>query len=305
MSNKFTNRRRQPRSPPICISKPPKPPYPPYPYSAAAGGGPLTRTQQWVKDSTLPPVPARPYEKITVRNLAFHLYPNPRNPAWFRNLHELKKRWPLFNGRRLIAVATGPGLVSPDIIKQYLGPNADYLEISNDPRLRETRTFLPLLRELRSIACNEATFYAHSKGASSHHPDDDGKRIAIRYWRNRMYSELLDRWPAVAATLERYTACGTFKIDYSLLEHYVMYSPTGYYWGNWHFAGNFYWFRHDCIFRNPHWSEIGDDPYAVEMWLGKLLDTGDAHSIYQPWVPTEHPPPDLYNPSSHVDPIRD
>ncbi|GAH09768.1 unnamed protein product, partial [marine sediment metagenome] len=67
----------------------------------------------------------------------------------------------------------------------------------------------------------------------------------------------------------------------------------------WHYAGSFFWFRHDCIFRDPHWSAIPDDPYAVEMWLGDFIPSKLAATLYQTWPPTFHPAPDLYNPASH------
>ena len=302
-SNKFTSRRGIAKKPPICISKPPKPPYPPYPGGRRSTRRPMDPAADWARRSRLPPVPSPPYRTITVWNLAYHIFPHPGNEAWLRNLDQLRQRWQQFNGRRLVAIATGPDLVPPADVVSFLGRDAEYFPIPNDPRLRETATFLNLLRTIRTTATNEATFYAHTKGASQHHYAQPGKELAIRYWRNRMYKQLLDNPITVANTLRSHATCGTFKIDYSEFPDQVMESPTGLDWGTWHYAGNFLWFRHDCIFRNPHWSEIADDPYACEMWLGNLIDTRQGGSIYQPWPAIDHPPPDLYDPSSHLDPI--
>jgi len=303
MGNKFTSRRSHPKKPAICISKPPPKPYEYPPYPGGEYGHVYDAGQAWAAAATLPPIPVPPFEPITVRNLAFHCYPSSSNPAWRQNLDELSRYLQLFNGKRVVAIATGPDLVRPENVQYYLGPDVDYLLIQNDPRLRETASFHVLLHHLRSTAQNEATFYAHSKGASEHHGTNHDKKLAIRFWRNRMYQELLTGWPHVAAALQTAAAVGCFKIDYSCFPDHVMHSPTGLEWGSWHFAGNFWWIRHDQIFRNPKWSAIADDPYASEMWLGNLIDTHLASSVYQPWNPIGHPVPNLYNAGSHENPI--
>lgn len=298
MSSKFSRRRAQAKRPPICISKPPPKPYeyPPYPYGEYLPDDPAWA---WAERSRLPPVPPAPRQPITTWNLAFHLYPHPGSNVWLYNLEQLRNRWNIFNGRRVIAVATGPGLIPLDRVRLELPANAEILPIPNNPRLRETRSFLPLLQSLRSLATYEATFYAHSKGCSQHHHHQPGKAFAIEYWRNRMYHTLLDDLPRIQAALQNHATAGCFKIDYSKILDYQMRSPTGLEWGNWHFAGNFWWIRHDCIFRNPHWPEIADDPFAVEMWLGDLLPSHEAQSVYQPWNEHVHPPPNLYDPATH------
>jgi len=215
MSNKFSRRRRRAKKPPICISKPPPPPPPPYPYPPYGEIPMNDPAWKWAIRSTLPPVPAPPRDPIKIRNLIFHLFPHPGNDAWIHNIQQLKRRWSLFNHRRIIAVAEGPELIPLDRVRDIVGDGTEFLPIQNDPRLRETATFLPLLKRIRSLRTDEATFYAHSKGASQHHTAQDGKQLAIEFWRNRMYAELLDRWPGNGRTLRGYSAIGTLKIDYS------------------------------------------------------------------------------------------
>jgi len=300
MGNKFSHRRRTVRRPPICISKPPPKPYqyPPYPYAGDAGE--LSAGAAWALRATLPPIPNPPFAPIHRRNLIFHLYPLKKNPEWLLNLNQIRRRWSLFNARRIVAIATGPGLLPINRVRLLVPGDAQILDIPNDTRLRESASFLSLLRAVRTVHRDEATFYAHSKGTSPHNAQDPAKISAIRLWRNRMYTELLDDWPLVAHALRNFATCGTFKIDYSAYPDHVMRSPTGLDWGTWHYAGTFFWFRHDNVFRNPHWSAIGDDPYAAEMWLGALIDTKRAATIYQPWDPLKHPPPDLYDPANHA-----
>lgn len=299
-SNKFSHLTGAHGTPPICISKIP----PPYVYTHDPAAAHMDPILQWAQRSTLPPVPSPNYKPIAKRNLIYHVFPFADNMACFENLIQLKRRWHLFNGRRIIAIATGPRLVPPNAVSNHLGTDCEYIHVKNDPRLRDVASFQTMLTMVRTTATDEATFYAHTKGTAPHHRDKPDKRVAIRYWRNRMYHELLDRWKQVAMVLRNHATCGTYKIDYSQIPHYEMLSPTGVRWGNWHYAGNFFWFRHDCIFRNPHWSEIPDDPYAAEMWLGHFLPAEHAATVHQPFDPQRHPTPDLYNPDSHPDPIK-
>jgi len=303
MGNTFTRRRHNPGRPPICRKAPP-PTYPsPYPYPPGNPYLELDPILKWAARSTLPPIPEKPYTSIHTRNLAYHVYAHPDSDAWLLNLDQLKTRLDLFNGRRVIAIAEGDKLIPRADIEKILGHDCEYYTFPNDPRLREVASFSRLLWQVRSIDSNTATFYAHTKGTAPHHRDNVPKQLAIHQWRNRMYHELLDHWPLVATALKTNACVGTHKIDYSMMKDYIMHSPTGLEWGKWHFAGNFYWFRHDCIFRNPHWSEIPDDPFAAEMWLGKFIDSADAASLFQDWNPKTHPAPDLYNIGSHP-PVR-
>jgi len=293
MGNAFTTRRTHARRPPICISEMYKGEHQP--------GDPAWL---WVLRSTLPVIPYPPFDPITVRNLIYHVYPLRKNNEWIRNLQQLRRRLHLFNGKRVVAVATAPNLDHPDFVAAVLGKNVEYLICPNDPRLREVQTFLPLLQAVRSTTNHEATFYAHTKGCSQHHDLNRDTLLAIRYWRNRMYHELLDHYPTIFCALADYAAAGCFKINVSQQTPPLMTSPTGLTSGDWHFAGTYFWFRHDRIFRDPHWSEIGDDPFAAEMWLGKLLDPPEAKSVYQPWPEDNHPHPCLYDPEAHEDPIE-
>jgi len=286
--------------PPICHKGPTIPPGP-YPYWCGLSGD--DPAVIWSISATLPPIPVPPYQEITTRNLAYNVYPNPRNPACIDNLKQLRNRLDLFNGRRVVSIATGPNLIEPETIQRILGPDVNYILTPNDRRLHETAALGTMFRMLRTTATDEATFYAHTKGAGDHHDSFPLKELAIRFWRNRMYRELLDHWTVVREALTNHAAVGCFKIDYSKIPNYKMQSPTGLLWGDWHFAGAFYWFRHDVVFRNPLWSNLPDDPFTCEMWLGSLLPSNQGSSIYQPWTSDVFPTPCLYDPSTHLQPI--
>jgi len=248
----------------------------------------------------LPPPPTTPpYAPITTRNLLYHAYCPRGQASSSANLYQLARAWPLFNGRRVIVIATGPGLYSPRTIRRALGTDAEYLEYPNDPRLRESRHFADLLWTIRSTSSHEATFYAHTKGASPLNNLGDDKHRAITSWRLEMYHALLDHWPTVEKALRRKPTCGTHLIDYSLHLDPVMRSPTGLRYGTWHYAGSFYWFRHDQVFTRHNWSCIPDDPWADEMWLGNLLPASAAHTLFQPWTPTDPAHADPYSLAAH------
>lgn len=304
-SNKFTRNKRLRRTPPVC-KKPPLP-YPPYPYPYPPGEpiDTLDPTTRWAKKHTPPPIPTPPLTAIAIRNLAYHVYPKSNTPALVNNLIQIRRRWDLFNGRRIISVATGPGLLPVDRIIELLGTDAEYFERPNDPRLRDTASFRPMLEILRDLNPNQATFYAHTKGTAELHNGDQPRQLAIARWRNRMYHELLDNWPAVAHELQTHAACGIYKVDVSQLGPNLVHTPCGLPWKNFLYAGTFFWFRHDCIFRNPQWSAIPDDPYANEAWLGSLLRSDQAATIYQVWEPTHFPHLEFYNPHAYDDPIDD
>src|SRR5690606_265454 len=114
------------------------------------------------------------------------------NDVWRRNVQQLLPRMDLFNGRRVIAIATGDGLASPDeVVRAFAGFEVEFLTRPNSRVLRENVTFMALLERVANPDPAEATFYAHAKGVTR--PDELGPEL----WRNAMYHELLDDWPRV------------------------------------------------------------------------------------------------------------
>src|SRR5882724_11072595 len=83
-----------------------------------------------------------PYGRPVVRHLAYHIAPFSRNGVWQRNVSQLRQRMGLFNGRRTVAIVTGPGLDAPGAVREEMGPDVDYMVYPNDPKLREVVTFL-------------------------------------------------------------------------------------------------------------------------------------------------------------------
>ena len=297
MGSKFSHRRSVARKPPICIKpkpKPPPPPVSPAPFTWPAAG----LIPEHARHPVRPP-PTPPFVPILTRNLIYHVYPQPSNGAWWANLAQLKRRLHLFNGKKIIAVAQGPDLLSTTIVQLALGSSCTYLEIPNDARLRDSATFLPLLRAVKSQDPTEATFYGHTKGASPHLWTDERLCRAIMYWRNTMYHLLLDKWPEVTRALDTHPCVGCFLIDWSSLGPGTMRSPAGFVHGIWHFAGTFFWFRHDCLFGDPRWSAIADDPWANEMYLGGIFSADQAFSMNERGAPAQADQTRLHDPDSY------
>lgn len=223
----------------------------------------------------------------TVRHLIYHVYAAKSNDLWQRNVDQLLRRWDLFNGRRIIAIASDRKTHPAKIVQAEFPEAAEILETKNDPDLREVATFGQLLKTIANPNPEEATFYAHTKGNTT----ASGTKGATR-WRNAMYAHLLDRWPDVATALRTAAAVGTTQMIGQFRY------PTGLQFGPgfWMFAGTFFWIRHDAIFGLPNWQTIPQDRYGAEAWLGTLVNANQVHSIFQPWPPRRFPDASPYHP---------
>jgi hypothetical protein len=234
-----------------------------------------------------------------VRNLLYHVYAAKSNDLWRANVRQLIRRWGLFTGRRIVAIATGPKTHDPEVVaREFRGLPIEFWEVPNDPQLREVATLRPLLQAIASTDEDEVTFYGHTKGntteeSTDHNmPDADRLRGATR-WRNAMYHHLLDRWPRVEAALKTSAAVGTTQ----MAGRFTYPSGLRFGPGFWMFAGTFFWIRHDVIFGLPNWSTIHADRYGAEAWLGSLLPLSAVASVYQPWPPAKWPNRSPYNPA--------
>jgi PAS domain-containing protein len=239
----------------------------------------------------------RPKGRIAKRNLLYHITPFATNDIWLRNVRQLLKRIDLFNGRRVIAVATGDGLVPPDEIRNAFGRHEiEILTRPNSSELRENATFLPLLKRIADPDPHTATFYAHAKGVAK-----DvlclGDPLGSRYWRNAMYHELLDDWERINELLEDYAIVGTHRRQHN--EDHRIY-PDGQSESSWHFAGTFFWFRNADVFATNQWREVWQPTgWGAEAWPGRMFDFEQSACVaYDGLV-------DHYNPASYDPQIED
>jgi PAS domain-containing protein len=240
----------------------------------------------------------RPRGRITKRNLLYHVTPFATNDIWLRNVRQLLKRIDLFNGRRVIAVAIGDGLVPPEEVRNAFGRHEiELLTRPNSRELRENVTFLPLLERIADPDPQTATFYAHAKGVAK-----DvmclGDPLGSRYWRNAMYHELLDDWPRIDELLEDYAIVGTHRRQHN--EDHRIY-PDGQSESSWHFAGTFFWFRNRDVFATNRWREVWQPTgWGAEAWPGRMFDFEQSACVAYDGL-VEHYNPDSYDPQIEDD----
>ena len=222
---------------------------------------------------------------ITRLNLVYHVTPimHPEN-VWQWNVGELLRRIDIFNGRRIITVATptaadARALDRPEaVIEAFAGHDVEFRFAPNDPLLREAPHFLPALHAIASTDPAEAVFYAHAKGVS--HRD----QLAVRAWTAAMYHHNLDRIDEVRQLLPRWPCVGIAKrhgdFEYLCMGlHRKEWTHRKRVWHGWHFSGTFWWVRHDRLFSRPDWDQIDMHAYVVEAYLANFFRSEEAVSL--------------------------
>lgn len=232
--------------------------------------------------------PAWPYPAIAKRNLMFYLLPlRHSGRVWQWHVEQLRRYLPLFNGRRIVTIATpGPesklAIEPAELVRQEFGEDAEsieFLERPNDADYWELPAFREMLESLASTAADEATFYFHAKGVRR------ARQGAIRPWCQEIYRHNLGRIDDAQESLRYWQACGIAARNQD---------PTNLASraGGWHFAGTGFWFRHDALFRRPNWREIKPHSHAVEGYLATQFSRDEvfclAHDaigdVYEPAV---------------------
>lgn len=226
--------------------------------------------------------------QITKRNLIYHITPFASNDVWLRNVRQLLKRIDQFNGKRLVAIATGDRMVDPETVKASFGDErVEFILVENSRILRERASADQLFSAVESIDPNEATFYAHAKGVAT-----VGDTKGVTYWRNAMYHELLDDPEKIEETLVTHPMVGTHrKHDHGF--------PDGTQGGGWHFAGTYWWLRHDAFFGKPWRKILPNTGWGMEALPGLMFEYDEVACIFGDEMANP------YNPASYVEPIND
>lgn len=243
------------------------------------------------------------YAPITTRNLIYHVCPIISNDGWRMNVRQLLKRWRVFNGQRIIAIAIGENMESPDAVhRAFLGEDYDFIVVPNDANLRETATFVPLLDAVSNTNRNEATFYAHTKGNSTAWHGDP---LGPVYWRNEMYHRLLDHHEECVRHLTDNVMVGCHKLCWysdGRPSPFPTHLENKY---RWMFAGTFFWFRNDAVFGHSDWRSVSMDRYGTEAWPGQLFGAHQVKSVYQQWEESKRPMMSPYVVEAYPNPIPD
>lgn len=221
------------------------------------------------------------FTTITTRNLLYHAAPfSAHGGPWRRAVRNITDRWPLFNGRKIVAIMTGPAMDSPDEVRRAFGPHAadvEFIELPNEPGSntapgREVISFLPLFERAESTTPTEATFWAHTKSAThdSAHPG--------HLWGDVMAELCLDYWPVVDRLLRQFPVAGTFrKLVHAWQPRDGFHSQS-----DWHYSGSFFWFRHDRLFTKPDWRRIDQFFSGIESYPSLHFPVEQSGVIFEP-----------------------
>lgn len=212
----------------------------------------------------------RPVEvvpEICTRNLLYHVCPYPGSGVWQRNVEQIRKRMSLFNGRRSVAIVTGPNLEHPDVVRRAFGDDVgDYLIMPNDPKLREAKTLIPLLERVQTADPREATFFGHTKGVTR--PVNPG--VTVHRWADLMYESCLDDWAPVAKMLSSRVSAGSFLKIGSGFQGSA---------SRWHYSGTFWWIRNSTLF-SRNWRKIDRQWWGAESYLSLHIRQEEAGCLF-------------------------
>jgi len=236
---------------------------------------------------------AVPYKRPAIErtHLIYHVYALRANDHWRRNIRQLKRRWSVFTGRKIVAIATDPNSYTAEEVQaEFADDSIEWIVRPNDGRLREASTFPALLAAVQTEA-NDAVFFAHTKGTNNRMME-----AGIVAWRNTMYAKLLDDPEAIRNHLRRHPFVGCCQGSWGRAPSPY---PSRLRWGEWMFAGTFWWFSTEAVFSHPKWATVPNDRYGVEAWPSGLFCRDDCLSIFQPWPKTSMPPSNRspYHPS--------
>jgi len=187
------------------------------------------------------------------------------------NIDQLRRRWHLFNGQKIIGINYDSQTITPDDLLSKFhshGMNWDHVIVRPNSGLGEVLTWVPTLEILQpESACeNEVVFSAHAKGVKY------GKATPhiVRIWTEVMYAVNLDQWQRVQRSLEWFVATGAFRA------RGVRFAQCKY---AWYFSGAFWWWRLADIGRGP-WREVGQIYPGREVWIGNQIRRDEADCLF-------------------------
>jgi hypothetical protein len=199
--------------------------------------------------------PQHPPRGGWTRHLLYYVYPRRGNGAWQRNVEQLLERIDLFNGRRVVAVATDGGSDHAETVRAaFAGRDVEFVELANNPAAGESAAFGPLWEAVEKYrGPGDVTFYAHAKGIRY-----DDPRASPHLWATLLYATNLDYWPLVEREfLSHKRMVGTLQTG-----------SHGH--ANWIYAGTFFWFRNAPTFEQK-WRRCRLRYGGVELWPGKVF----------------------------------
>lgn len=216
------------------------------------------------------------------RHLLFHLYPA---NDWRWNVDRIVERQELFDGKRIVAIVTDPpsgrrpdptGHLSPDRgrlwknfgtvpeVKERFGPGFEFLELENDPYLREVVSLVPMLERLQGL--DGVALYAHGKGTTR------APGHTARVWAEALVETCLDHWPLVQEQLSVAPVTGAFlKLGQGWRPEQSR--------SDWHYSGSWFWFRLKDLFAKD-WRRHDSFWSAIEPYPSQHFDAKEAGCLF-------------------------
>lgn len=214
-------------------------------------------------------------------HLMYHLWPVKETDRWKLNLLELKKRWKIFGGHRLLSVATCDRTVRFNEVMRYcdsIGISWTRINhVKNNRRVGEMASLPWLLKTIgqQPMDQSDIVYYAHGKGAK---PTDAGRAIAV--WTEMMYEATLDYIPVV---LELFRRGHPFAGSLRLTNKMMGVSDNMF----WYYAGTFFWFRPSML-SSSMWKNARKVYHGVEFWPGQCFAFEQAGDIFTPDIGTNN-----------------
>jgi hypothetical protein len=206
----------------------------------------------------------------SIRHLAYHVYPHALNGGaiWRRCVSELRRRISLFNGRRIIGVATGPETNTlADVQAAFAGNGCEFIEVANNKDRREGTTLVPMYELLKGfIGPEDVTLHGHAKGISS-----EAWSRGSRRWHDACVESCLDYWPLIQGCLLQFPMVGPFKRQHSIFAVPGFKSRS-----QWHFSGAWRWFRNRDLFAR-------DWRYVEPFWCGSETHPSMTFAAHEAW----------------------
>lgn len=201
------------------------------------------------------------------RHLLYFVYPRSHNGVWQKNIDQLLLRIALFNGRRVMAIASDDKADPAGMVRESVaGHGFEFIDVPNTPKLREVIAWLPLWERVAGCTGpNDYTFFAHAKGVTR-----DRMRTA-HAWTTLMYEANLDYWPVVERLLQTHPIAGALK----KLGHKFNRSKLS----QWIYAGTFYWVRNRDFFARD-WRSVEQEWWGTEYYPGVLFSVEEGGVIY-------------------------
>jgi hypothetical protein len=205
-----------------------------------------------------------------VRHLIFHITPGetlPQQSCWKWHLRQLNHYAHLFDGQRIFAVVSGPGLLPADEVAPFLPERSRIISLPNHPQLRESYTLPLLLAHAYTVAPQDTVFYAHSQGITWMGREFESTK---RWWSLAMYRWLFSQ-PALDASMQ-FPVVGWLKFEGRVIH----FPPTSL----WHYVGVFHWFRAAEVYMRPWWV-VPPHRYGAEAYQSMLFKSEQAAAPFR------------------------